>query len=363
MRFPVPVLFILMTLSGIAQNNASLSSADGSVFKAIVRGGAINAVAQSHVIIENRKEDTLSLQLEFEDKQKYPAVLYLLEKGRPVKGKEFSYSIERSNGKIKVHYLGMYDIIPLPDPIVPKKPQPDTSLKYRNKVLGHFCELKEGKPVYFNNLPKKGDCTIAMPAEYLNYVAILMSKAEVPDHKYRIAENTGKNNCISVEQLNQLLTHVEYELDKLKLVRAVYFNLVDPEKQKDLEKSFGLESTVRELNHFFRNSPEYRIKAANNCIQASPKKDVEDYAQKFDAYTNDAQRLEFLKKTSPDLCYSVDQVALLLQKFIHDREKLEAAKLLYFSCVEKENYLSVSAVFSYDETTDELKDFIDKQTK
>ena len=43
------------------------------------------------------------------------------------------------------------------------------------------------------------------------------------------------------------------------------------------------------------------------------------------------------------------------------REKLDASKLLYYYCVDTQNYLNISDVFSYKLTESELKDFVEKQ--
>jgi hypothetical protein len=52
-----------------------------------------------------------------------------------------------------------------------------------------------------------------------------------------------------------------------------------------------------------------------------------------------------------------------MQLFIHDREKTEVAKLLYFYCPEKENYLSLLDLFSYNESKNTLRNFVEKQGK
>ncbi len=363
MRFLAILLVLFFTLGLSAQNAVSLTSIDGKPFKVILKDTAFNKQWEAHVLIEKIKSDTLRLEIECENKKKYPATLYLLDKGMPTRFKEFAYTLSTESSKLDLRYTGIYELVPLPNPLVPKKPIVDTSLKYRNSLLGHLCELKDGKPLYFNNLPKEGICKTAMPAEYLKHANLLMSKAQVQDEKYAITENICRNNCLSVSQFKTLLGYIDYEVEKLKLVRVGYFNLTDPENQKELEKSFRFESSVNELNLFLKNPEPYRIKSSAACSQASSQKEMEEYQAKFSAFTNDSQRLEFLKKTYTELCYSTEQVTSLLQKFIHDREKLEAAKLLYFKCAQRNDYLKVTEAFSYNQTASELKDFIDKQQR
>lgn len=363
MRFLPILLFLFSTLRLFAQNAVSLTSIDGKPFKVILKDTAFNKHWEAHVLIEKIKADTLRLEIEYENKKKYPATLYLLDKRVPTRFKEFAYTLSTDNSKLDLRYSGIYDLMTLPNPLVPKKPVVDTSLKYRNSLLGHLCELKDGKPLYFNNLPKEGTCKTGMPAEYMKHADLLMSKAQVQDEKYTITENICRNNCLTVSQFKTLLAYIDYEVEKLKLIRIGYFSLADPENQKELEKSFRFEASVNELNLFLKNPEPYRVRTSAACSQVSSQKDMDEYLAKFLGFTADSQRLEFLKKTYSELCYSTEQATSILQKFIHDREKLEAAKLLYFKCAQRADYMKVADAFSYNQTSSELKDFIDKQQR
>jgi hypothetical protein len=365
------VSFILLLLSFTiceSQNNLRLYSADGRLFSVFILDKKINETPQTDFLIENISDDTVRLKIQFDDQFKYPATFYLLDKGKKTLGKEFDYRVELTKNKIKVDFTGIYDALKLPEPLVPVKPVIDTSLKYKNKRLGHFCELKDNTPVYFNNLPKEGDCKQTMPTEYLSYVGILMSKAEVPDDKFQIVDNTVRNNCINVAQLKALLGYIEYDLEKLKLVKTAYPSVTDWENRKQLEQALRFESSIQELNHFFDTAESYKINREGNpkatgCQSAATDKDVQHMNDYLSTFSNDAQRLESLKKVYTDHCYSTTQVKSILNKFIHDREKLDAARLLYFYTTDKTVYLNISDVFSYNQSAAELQDFIEKQTR
>jgi hypothetical protein len=262
---------------------------------------------------------------------------------------------------MKIFFTGVYNIIPLPEPMIPARPVIDTSTKNKNRQFGHLCELKEKDIIYFNNLPKESHCKDPMPSEFLNYINILMTGAAVEEYKIEIAENVCRNNCLNVEQLNQLLKYIDYEIEKLKLVRLAYFNLTDQANQKNLAGSFRFESSLNELNQFLKNADQYKPANDAGCKTKADQKLVDHYVQNLSAPSNDSERFDVFKKSYNDLCYSVQQVVLILNTFIHDREKLEAAKLLYFNCTEKEKYQDISQVFSYNQTISELKEFIDKQ--
>lgn len=361
MRYFFLFLFTLFINFVFSQNNIRLFSAKGELFTLTAFDTVQNKTPQTNVLINSVYEDSLHIKIELENKTKSETTLLLFEKGKTTKNKEFNYKINVEQNKIKVSYAGYYDIVTLPKPLVPEKPIIDTTSKYKNTRLGHFCELKDSKPVYFNNLPKEGTCAAPMPPEYLNYTNLLMLKAQVPDDKFTIADNVCRNNCLSVEQLNFILKYIDYEIEKLKLIKIAYFNITDRTKSKELEKAFKFESSVVELNSFLKTADGQKIKTTTNCKTASSNEEIKIMENNLEVFSNDTQRFETFKKLYEEYCYSKDHIILLLGKFIHDREKLDAAKMLYYRCVEKENFLLISDVFSYNETINELKDFVAKQ--
>jgi hypothetical protein len=355
-------VFLTITINFVlSQNNLRIFSGQGELFMVTAFDSIQNKVPQTNVLIQSIYEDTLHIKIEFEDKAKFESGVYLFEKGRPTKNKEFNYRINRENGKLKLSYAGYYDIKKLPNPLVPEKPIIDTTSKYKNTRLGHFCELKENKPIYFNNLSKGGKCLTGMPPEYLNYTNLLMVKAQIEEDKFIIAENICRNNCLTVEQLNFILKYIDFEIEKLKIIKIAYFNLSDSENKKNLEKAFRFESSINELTIFFQIAVDPKIQSKTNCKIPSSNEEIKDLENKLNIYSNDSQRLEVFKKLYGEYCYSKDQILVILKLFIHDREKFDAAKMLYYKCVEKENFLAISEIFSYNETISDLKDFVDKQ--
>lgn len=361
MKYFITVFFTITLNIVFSQNNLRIFSGQGELFMVTAFDSIQNKVPQTNVLIQSIYEDTLHIKIEFEDKTKFESGVYLFEKGRPTKNKEINYRISRENGKLKLSYAGYFEIKKLPNPLVPEKPIIDTTAKYKNTRLGHFCELKESKPIYFNNLPKEGKCLTGMPPEYLNYTNLLMVKAQIEEDKFIIAENICRNNCLTVEQLNFILKYIDFEIEKLKIIKIAYFNLSDSENKKNLEKAFRFESSINELTNFFKIAVDPKTQSKTNCKIPSSNEEIKDLENKLNIYTNDSQRIEAFKKLYGEYCYSKDQILVILKLFIHDREKFEAAKMLYYKCVEKENFLAISEIFSYNETISDLKDFVAKQ--
>jgi hypothetical protein len=350
--------FIHFTFS---QNNISVYTKDGSLFSLYLNDSLINKIPQASVLAEGIKKDTLKAKTILESKQSAEETVYLLDKGAHTLGKEFDYIVEVKSGKLKLIYNGTEEIPKVPKPLVPPKPVVDTSGKYRNNVLGHYCELKENNPVYFNNRPKDRICKTSMPGEYLNYMNILMTKAQTEDDKYLIAENTTRNNCVSVSQMNKILTYISYELEKLKLIKESYGNIIDKANSKRLDSTFRLESSKNELASFLKTADQNSYKTTSKCTSPSKDPDIKQLYDKMEAYRNDPEKFMVLKKMYSDYCYSVAQIKMLLGLFVHDKERLDACKLLYYYCTDTENYMKLSDVFSYNTTIADLQDFLNKQ--
>ncbi len=105
-------------------------------------------------------------------------------------------------------------------------------------------------------------------------------------------------------------------------------------------------------------------KASNKeCISASDEKTISDFAEKLKAETDDGIRIRNFKKEYAQYCFNKHQVILILKSFTHDREKLDVAKLLYVYCIEKASFKSISEVFSYNQYTTQLDDFLKTQVK
>lgn len=347
----------------VSQNSLCLISSDGKAFRVWEKGQALTEVFQAQVTLDYLTRDTMNLELEFENKKKYPVTVYLLEKGKSCTDKEFNYRLLCDNIKLKLIYSGSYPKHTLPAPLVPAKPVIDTSQNYKNKPLGRFCELRDGQIIYYNNIPGDGKCEQAMPADYMNYTARLISQATLKGQPFTIVENVCKHNCFSVAQLAVLLGYLEFELDKLNIIRTAYKHVTDPENKKQLESCFRFEASLRELNQWIKIPASNHTTAATNCSGPASQIVLERYIAKLKEQKNDTERLEVFKKSVAGLCYESRQALSILNTFEREHEKLEAAKLIYPHCLNKEEMRLIADVFSSEQNKKEILDFYEKPHK
>lgn len=132
-----------------AQNNLRVYSAKGSVFKLFINKNLANEHEQANVLVTEILLDTITVKIEFENNLTLTKTIYLLEKTKKTSNKEFVYKVENLQNKLVISFISVNEIQKLISPIVPLKPIIDTTLKYKNNVLGHFCELKNNNPCKF----------------------------------------------------------------------------------------------------------------------------------------------------------------------------------------------------------------------
>jgi len=360
-RFYACLIAVLPVLC-FAQNTVRLLCDDGNLIKVYRNDRPLNKTPQAGVSLENIKDDTLYLKIEFEGSSaRHGVTLYLLRKGRPVDSTEFNYRVRLHKKNLLLQYMGAYPQQDLPATIVPEKKQPADSS--RAGQYGRYCELQNGEPVYYNNLPAAGTCSRAMPDEFLGYAAQLIKKLNSHRATYGIIENTLNNNCVSTEQLNTLLGNLEDDLERLKLIELGYYHVIDPQNHKALVRPLRLDASHRELERFLAHAGDQNSRLAASCASPSPEEEIRKLSDNLAALMSDGQRANYIESVYSNYCFSIRQVLSLLQKFVHDREKLQVARLLYFKCSEKAGYSEVSKAFSYPQYIKEFQDFLEKQGK
>lgn len=354
------LIFVLAINCYKAQNRLHVFSANGEPFGLKVDSQMINATPQAHVRTGLVSKDTLHIDICFPYLMPFKTKVYLLAKKKPVKNMEFTYAVEKTKTSYRLRFINVSAIKKMPEPLVPEKPIEDTSWKINNNILEHYCELKDGKPIYFNNLSEKN----AMPDSYLGHAVRLMNRMRQEDDKLQVIEQTLLRNHVTSIQLKKLIAGVPYELDKLKLIRLAYPNVVDKQNLNALTEMFAYESSKRELSDFLKAPDLFKAPAiTKECPVASEENVINDLVVKLKQLQEDNLRVELIRKSSKEYCYTIEHMRSVLKTFIHDRERLEATKIMYYTCVKKEDVIQLSDLFSYAETEVALKRFLEQFEK
>lgn len=358
MRLACLFLFLNCLLAS-SQNNVNIIGEEKRI-NVSVNGILINKTPQAIVTISAIKLDTLNLKIDVENNGSFNQTIYLLNKKEKTKHCEFNYLL--NTNKKTLNYIGSYELDNLVNFTIPPKPVEDTSYKYSNNILEHFCEIKNDKPEYFNNKPN-GPCLKPMPDSYTGYAVVLISKAQTPDQKYNILESVFRNNCVTVKQTQFMLDFISFEVERLKLLKSAYPSIVDKNNLEQLSSSFKFEASKNELSMFLKENKNKKETFYEKCTVASNLSEVDQFIGLLSVCSNDGERTLLFNKQYNDFCVTTETATKILNTFIHDREKLDCSKLLYFKCIDKQNYRQIGSVFSYKDSESELFGFIEKQEK
>lgn len=354
----------LMFLFGIlhfaqAQNNLIIFSSLEDKFRIQSQQLPVNDSMQHEIKFNGIQDDTLWIKIITASSQ-LNTTLFLLEKSEPVNHREFVYALEKDkkNGSLKLVYISNYPVKALPEPLLPPKPVIDTSYKWRNNVFGTLFELKNGKVFFYDNVKQITACEKAMSDENVAHALKLLARTQVDSDKYKHCYEIVKNNCINCIQLSELLKALNFELDKIKLVKEAYPNITDKENFKSLENFFRFESSKKEFKALAANTQSLSKKANINCYKPIHDSLHISLLNNLKLFDNDYHRLNYVKEKAADYCFTTNQFVQCLNVFLHDREKLELCKEFLFHITDKENINTLYHVFSYNESKSALKEYI-----
>lgn len=346
-----------------AQNHLVIYSSSAHVFHVNMNGTSMTDGPVHEFSADSIVKDTIVISLEISNGPAVKKNVYFLEKGQRTKDREFVYALEYDDIKKKAEltFVTVYPYKKLPWPLVPPKPVEDTTYKWRNNVYGHLFELKNGKPLFFQNLPIDGICAKPMPDENTGYILKLLARTQIDSEKFIFAREVVKNNCISCEQLSHLIKSLNFELDKIKLVKEAYANIVDKQKINELETYFRFESSKKEFKEMMKNADNFNVTNTITCSKPISDSVCTSLVSELKLYSTDYEKFQHIKAKGSKLCFTTNQFKSCLNTFVHDREKLDLSKLFYNNITDKENLQNLGDIFSYNESKSALINFIKTQ--
>jgi hypothetical protein len=92
-----------------AQNSLSLQLEDGAPFRVLLNDKVYNTNPQSQVLLTDIKKDTLFVKVELEKGERYGLTLFLLDKGKSTRNKEFTYLLRKERNRLRPVFMGMYE--------------------------------------------------------------------------------------------------------------------------------------------------------------------------------------------------------------------------------------------------------------
>lgn len=96
------------------------------------------------------------------------------------------------------------------------------------------------------------DCPEMASGEYNELLNSIKSKT-FSDSKMSVLKQVFKDNCMSAEQIKNVMSTFTYEDDKLEFAKMAYDHCTDPKNYWKLNDAFEFEMTIEELNEFLES--------------------------------------------------------------------------------------------------------------
>lgn len=344
-----------------SQNNLILFSDNGKRFDLWLDSVKYTDKPETNVKVKGLEATSYKAKIRFEDPSapNFESTIYLMQEGKPVQGLEFSYAISQGKkGGFVLRYISSNTIIKEPDPLVPYPPVAFISQESDLKIFGKVYNVFSGTPNYYNNLPDSGNCEVGMSESDLKIACELIKKYNKTEEKLIAAQSVVQHNCVTAQQVVQMTSLIDLEMEKLKLAKAAYRNLADKDKAALVTSAFSFSPTKEEYLKFIR---DYKGTKYYKCKDAITNVDLNLILDKMKIKYHDADKSVIAKEAIFQNCFLAEQVKQILQQFNYDNDRLEVAKEAYSKTIDRENYGIWNAVFLSGSSTEKLTNFVTSQ--
>lgn len=235
------------SICSTAQNDLIVLTESGAFFTLFVNGEQVNDSAQSLVLARGIASDSCAVKLEFSDKTlaPYSGHVFLREKGKEVRGREFTYSLADDKGKRRLRYISVNSVI---------AGQGTSSLPPEARIRMIFEQLEKQRnahdranelyPPPANCIQVATDSTLARGLKELRDNHIELNR--VKDAKWFIS-----HTCLDTKQMLQVLEVFHRQDSKVQIAKFAYDYLNNSRDFLELQKSLKYDSDKDELKMFF----------------------------------------------------------------------------------------------------------------
>ena len=140
-------------------------------------------------------------------------------------------------------------------------------------------------------------------------------------------------------------------------VATVYVRIDNKSHKLLLHCNFPLQTTTPKPPHHNQPQPPHTPSTGNNMSE----RDFNTLLGAFKAESFDNKRLDKARATLPYSRFSAAQIGLLARTFSYDNNKLEFCKLAFNSCTDKQNFYTLTEVFTFSDGKNELLEFLQRQ--
>ncbi len=359
----VSILTFFMISLSAQHNSLVIFSANGNPFYLSVNHESINKTAQSNLkvfditagwnLIEI-KIPSIIKELNFKDS-------ILLKNNTKFSNKEFTYSLIEKGGKLQLKFQSVSELSGPEKPTIPEAPK-EVAPVVDNNLYGHLYRSKINVPLFFNHYNNATlTCDTILSDADLKHTINLLSKCDDEESQSRYLNQIIENNCLTISQLNQLLTILPIDMDRLASSKLAYLHIIDKENSKSVLAVLKY-PTMKESYTDFINEQENKAKQKSlKCSEPLPEAKFNELVSKLKNTTYENDKYKLAKRLIIDVCLSTNQIKQLTPIFSHDREKLDFLLSAYNILTDKEHAKLLVSEFQSSQAQEEYLQLISKQ--
>lgn len=167
--------------------------------------------------------------------------------------------------------------------------------------------------------------------------------------------NQVPNYCLSIQQVSQAVTTLRDENIRLDILKRLAPYIVEPtgyERLGDMLSSAAKADFLR-----FLQNPNLQN---NNQPIGCQMTDIEfdNFLKSVESQSFDKDKVNHISTNMRSRCLTASQIKKLVKTSSFDASRLEIAKTLFETCVDKQNYYTVVDEMSFSSSKNDLNDFI-----
>lgn len=353
------VFFILYNLQSFSQNySLVIFSNSGSTFDLNVNNIKINESPQSNIKVFNLQSGWQQIFIVTKSINDSKSLVLkdsiLIKNYEKLVSKEFTYTLEEENGKLKLKYITLSEPSGPIKPLVPEKPiikEPEID----NSIYGNLYKSNNNKPDFYSNYDEvTKSCKVALSDLDAQHGINLLSKCNDDERKLRYLEEIITKNCLSTFQLISFIELIPIEIDKLNCCKLAYPHLTDPQNYKAVLPSFKYQTVKDAYSNFIKEQEAIQKQKQLNCKEPINDSEFEKINSKIKSITYEIDKVKEAKKLLVNSCINTTQAKALLNLISHDREKLELLKNIVPVITDKENTKNLADELQYSESKTEF---------
>ena len=325
-----------------------------------MNGERINENPEANVKAFSISEGWLKLKAEFENAGPVVSDSIHIQPIGKNNNKEITYSIKQNANSSKFSFVSIGEFSAPKTPKVAEKPI-DLGPVIDNSIYGNLYKSNNNKPSFYKNYNDSSrKCSVELTDADITHAVNLVKKSNDLQNKYIYVESTINQNCYTVSQLTVLLNLVDLEMDKLKLAKRGYSHVKDKNNMASISEIFKFKSMKDDYYQFLKDVANSENQNGLTCSVAVTTEIFNEIISSVKKAEYEYDRIIIAKDKLVFNCVNTQQVQLLMDLFIHDREKMELVKAAYPVTVNKDNFKMLVENFQFSENKTEFLKFIAK---